>query len=110
MSLPPTPVGFSNWNEYIEVQGAIIAAAQGLTFQEGKASVKLLDVAMPERQAVGTPSYREYNIFTDWASRTVAPTTGRPWLLGTPPPPVGDFITTETGDVLATESGDLLIT
>jgi len=111
MALPPTPAGYSNWNEYISVQGAIIAAAQGLTFQEGKASVKLLDVAMPERQAVGTPSYREFNIFTDWANRTVAPTEGRPWLDGTPPPPpTGSFITTENGLVLATESGDLLIT
>ena len=91
MSLPPTPAGFSNWNEYIEVQGAIIAADQGLTFQEGKASVKLLDVAMPVRQAVGTPSYRIYNVFTDWASREVIPqpnsepdvevAPGRPWRL-----------------------------
>jgi hypothetical protein len=109
MALPPTPSGYDSWNQYIEIQGAIIAAAQGLTFQEGKASVKLLDVAMPERQAIGTPSYREYNIFVDWASRTVAPTEGRPWLLGTPPP-TDDFITTETGDVLTTEAGDLLIT
>ena len=91
MALPPTPPGYSNWNEYISVQGAIIAAAQGLTFQEGKASVKLLDVALPVRQAVGTPSYRQYNEFTTWAARAVIPqpTTnpdiptalGRPWLL-----------------------------
>jgi hypothetical protein len=91
MALPPTPAGFSNWNEYISVQGAIIAAAQGLTFQEGKASVKLLDVAEPVRQAVGTPSYRIYNVFTDWASREVIPqpnpdpdvevAPGRPWRL-----------------------------
>jgi hypothetical protein len=110
MALPPVPSGYLSWNQYIEEQGAIIAAAQGLTFQEGKASVKLLDVAMPERQAVGTPSYREYNVFTTWADRTVAPTEGRPWLLGTPPPPAGAFITTEDGFVLATENGDLLIT
>ncbi len=91
MALPPTPAGFSNWNEYLEVQGAIIAAAQGLTFQQGKASVKLLDVAMPVRQATGTPSYRIYNVFTDWASREVIPqpnpdpdvevAPGRPWRL-----------------------------
>jgi hypothetical protein len=111
MALPPTPAGFSNWNEYLEAQGAIIAAAQGLTFQEGKASVKLLEVAEPVRQAIGTPSYNQYNIFTTWANRTVAPTIGRPWQLGPPPPPPVDaFITTEAGDVLTTEAGDLLIT
>lgn len=79
MALPPVPEGYDSWNAYIEEQGAIIAAEQGLTFQEGKASVKLLDVAEPVRQSVGTPSYREYNVFTTWADRTVAPTTGRPW-------------------------------
>lgn len=79
MALPPTPAGYDNWNAYIEEQGAIVAADQGLTFQEGKASVKLGDVAEPVRQDVGTPSYREYNVFTTWADRTVAPTTGRPW-------------------------------
>jgi len=110
MALPPVPSGYDSWNAYIEEQGAIIAAAQGLTFQEGKASAKLLYVAMPVRQDVGTPSYNQYNIFTTWANRTVAPTIGRPWLAGTPPPPVGSFITTENGLVLATESGDLLIT
>lgn len=110
MALPPVPATYDSWNQYIAEQGAIIAAAQGLTYQEGKASAKLLYVAMPVRQDLGTPSYREYNVFVDWASRTVAPTEGRPWLLGTPPPPVGNFITTETGDALMTESGDLLIT
>ena len=109
--LPPVPPSYPSWNAYIEEQGAIIAAAQGLTFQEGKASAKLLYVAMPVRQDVGTPSYNQYNIFTTWANRTVAPTIGRPWQLGpTPPPPVDSFITTEAGDVLTTEAGDLLIT
>lgn len=55
--------------------------SQGLTFQEAKASIKLLDVAMPVRQDIGTPSYRIYNVFTTWADRTVAPTEGRPWKL-----------------------------
>lgn len=79
MSLPPVPASYDSWNAYIEEQGAVVAAAQGLTFQQGKASVKLLDVAEPVRQAVGTPSYREYNVFTTWADRTVSPTQGRPW-------------------------------
>ena len=79
MALPPVPVGYPSWNAYIEEQGAIVAAAQGLTLQQGKASVKLLSVAEPVRQAEGTPSYREYNVFTTWDDRTVAPTTGRPW-------------------------------
>ena len=79
MSLPPTPPGYSNWNAYIEEQGAIIAAAQGLTFQEGKASVKLLDVATPGRTDSGSPDYMIYNVFTTWADRTVSPEIGRPW-------------------------------
>lgn len=89
MALPSVPTGYQSWNQYIEEQGAIIAAAQGLTFQEGKASVKLLEVAMPSRQDVGTPSYRDYNTFTDWTSRQVIPqpnidpdqpvALGRPW-------------------------------
>lgn len=91
MALPPVPTGYDSWNKYIEEQGAIIAAAQGLTFQEGKASVKLLEVAMPSRQDVGTLSYRDFNKFTDWASREVIPdptpdpdiptALGRPWQL-----------------------------
>lgn len=79
MSLPPTPLGYSNWNAYIEEQGAIIAAAQGLTFQEGKASVKLLDVATPGRIDPDSPDYMIYNVFTTWAARTVSPEIGRPW-------------------------------
>lgn len=82
MALPPTPPGYLNWNHYIEEQGAIIAAAQGLTFQQGKESIKCGNVAQPVRQAVGTPSYREYNVWIDYATSTHAPTTGRPWLLG----------------------------
>jgi hypothetical protein len=108
MSLPPTPVGYSNWNEYIEIQGAIVAAAQGLTFQEGKASVKLLDVAGPVRQAFGTPSYREYNVFTTWAERTVAPTEGRPWRDGFDPAPA--YLTTQAGEDLLTQAGENIIT
>lgn len=87
MALPPVPAGYDSWNAYIEEQGATIAASQGLTLQEGKASAKLLYVAMPVRQATGTDSYREYNVFVDWASRTVSPTEGRPWLVTAPPPP-----------------------
>jgi hypothetical protein len=108
MSLPPTPVGFSNWNEYISVQGAIVAAAQGLTLQQGKASVKLLDVASPGRTDPLSPDYMPYNIFTTWAARTVSPAEGRPWILGLSPV-AGDWITTETGDILTTQSGDQLI-
>ena len=79
MSLPPVPVDYDSWNQYIEEQGAIIAAAQGLTFQEGKASVKLLDVATPGRTDPDSPDYMIYNIFTTWAARTVSPEIGRPW-------------------------------
>lgn len=91
MALPPVPPSYPSWNAYIEEQGAIIAAAQGLTFQEGKASAKLLYVAMPVRQDFGTPSYNQYNVFTTWAAREVIPqpnpdpdtpvAPGRPWRL-----------------------------
>ena len=79
MSSPPTPVGYSNWNAYIEEQGAIVAAAQGLTFQQGKASVKLLSVATPGRTNPASPDYMIYNVFDTWANITVSPTIGRPW-------------------------------
>ena len=91
MSLPPVPPTYDSWNAYIEEQGAIVAAAQGLTFQQGKASVKLLDVSEPIRSAVGEPYYRQYNVFTTWAARQVIPqpnpnpdvdvAPGRPWRL-----------------------------
>jgi hypothetical protein len=79
MALPPTPAGYSNWNEYVEEQGATVAAAQSITLQEGKATVKLLDVASPGRTDLNSPDYMIYNQFTTWAARTVSPTTGRPW-------------------------------
>ena len=91
MALPPVPTGYDSSNQYVEEQGAIIAAAQGLTFQEGKASAKLLEVAEPVRSDVGTPSYRAYNVFTTWAAREEIPqpnpnpetpvALGRPWRL-----------------------------
>ena len=91
MSLPPVPAPYDSWNDYIETNAPALATAQSLTLQQAKASLKLLDVALPVRQAVGTPSYRQYNEFTTWAARQVIPqpTTnpdiptalGRPWLL-----------------------------
>lgn len=89
MALPPTPAPYLSWNDYIETNAPALATAQSITLQQAKASLKLLDVALPVRQAIGTPSYRTYNVFTDWASRQVIPqpTTnpdiptalGRPW-------------------------------
>ncbi len=115
--LPPVPPSYPSWNAYIEEQGAIIAAAQSLTLQQGKASVKLLDVAMPVRQAAGTPSYRQYNLFTTWNDRQVIPqpnpdpdlnvAPGRPWRLG---PSAVFSLTTENGDQLQTEDGNNLTT
>jgi hypothetical protein len=109
MSLPPVPEGYDSWNQFIEINGAIIAAEQGLTFQEGKASAKLLYVAEPVRQAVGTPSFRIYNVFTTWAARTVSPTQGRPWR-DEPEPISGNFLITQNGNPLITQSGDNLVT
>ena len=108
MVLPPTPVGYSNWNSYIELNAPALAAEQGLTLQEAKASLKLLYVSEPERQAVGTPSYRIYNVFTTWADRTVSPVIGRPWVETEPTD--GLLLVTESGDFLVTQSGDNLIT
>lgn len=79
MALPPTPVGYLNWNAYIEEQGAVVAAAQSISFQAGKASVKLLDVATPGRTDSSSPDYMIYNVFTTWPARAVSPTIGRPW-------------------------------
>lgn len=119
MSLPPTPPGYDNWNQFIAEQGAIIAAAQGLTYQQGKASAKLLYVAEPVRKAAGTPSFREYNEFTTWAARQVIPqptldpdvptALGRPWNLGYPLPSGLPITANGTGDSLVTETGNNLI-
>jgi hypothetical protein len=79
MSLPPTPVGFSNWNEYIETNAPALAASEGITLQQAKASIKLLEVAEPIRSAVGEPYYRQYNVFTTWAARALLPDFVRPW-------------------------------
>lgn len=81
MALPPTPVGYDNWNDYIETNAPALAVAQSLTLQEAKASIKLLDVSEPIRSAVGEPYYREYNVFTTWADRALLPAPGRPWRL-----------------------------
>lgn len=108
MSLPPVPYPYVSWNSYIELNAPALAAEQGLTLQEAKASLKLLYVSEPERQAVGTPSYRIYNVFTTWADRTVSPVIGRPWLETEPTD--GLLLVTESGDFLVTQSGDNLIT
>jgi hypothetical protein len=79
MALPPTPVGYDNWNDYITTNAPALVAAQGITLQQAKASLKLLYVSEPIRSAVGQPYYRQYNVFTTWADRAVLPAAGRPW-------------------------------
>lgn len=81
MALPPTPVGYDNWNDYIEANAPALATAQGLTIQQARASLKLLYVSEPIRSAVGQPYYRQYNVFTTWADRALLPALGRPWKL-----------------------------
>lgn len=81
MALPSVPQGYDSWNEFIEDNAPAVAQAQGLTLQEAKASLKLLYVSEPIRSAVGEPYYREYNVFTNWASRALLPDQGRPWKL-----------------------------
>lgn len=81
MALPPTPVGYDNWNDYIETNAPALAVAQSITLQQAKASIKLLDVSEPIRSDVGKPYYRQYNVFTTWAARALLPAPGRPWRL-----------------------------
>lgn len=81
MALPPTPVGYDNWNDYIQTNAPALAAAQGITIQEARASIKLLEVSEPIRSDFGQPYYRIYNVFTTWADRAVLPAPGRPWKL-----------------------------
>ena len=81
MALPPTPDGYDSWNDYIETEAPALAASQGITLQEAKASLKLLNVSAPIRSAVGEPYYREYNVFTTWSDRALLPEPGRPWKL-----------------------------
>ena len=108
MALPSVPYPYVSWNSYIELNAPALAAEQGLTLQEAKASLKLLYVSRPVRQAIDTPSYRIYNVFSTWSDRTVSPVSGRPWLQTGPTD--GLSIVTESGDLLVTESGDNLIT
>lgn len=109
MSLPPIPTGYISWNEYIAVNAPALAAEQGLTLMEAKCAIKLRDVAMPVRQAEGTPSYRIYNQFTTWDARAVAPTQGRPWTQADPPPE-GTGLVTEENSPLFSENGNWIIT
>lgn len=81
MALPPVPSGYDSWNDYIETEAPALALAQGITLQEAKASIKLLEVSEPIRSAVGEPYYRQYNVFTTWADRALLPDLGRPWKL-----------------------------
>lgn len=81
MALPPTPSGYTNWNEYIQLNAPALALAEGLTIQQARASLKLLYVSEPIRSAIGQPYYRQYNVFTNWASRALLPLPGRPWRL-----------------------------
>jgi len=81
MALPAVPAGYNSWNDYIETNAPALAASQGITLQQAKASLKLLNVAKPIRSSVGQPYYRQYNAFTTWANRAVLPAAGRPWKL-----------------------------
>jgi hypothetical protein len=82
MALPAVPVGYTSWNAYIEAEAPALASAQGITLQEAKASIKLLEVAKPIRSEVGEPYFRQYNVFTTWANRALLPAQGRPWTTG----------------------------
>jgi hypothetical protein len=81
MAIPSTPPGYDSWNDYIITNAPAIAAAQGITLQEARATIKLSQVSGPIRSEVGQPYYRDYHVFTTWAARAVVPDPGRPWKL-----------------------------
>jgi hypothetical protein len=108
MALPPVPPGYLNWNDYINQNAPALMTSQGLTFMEAKCALKLDQVAMPVRQAVGTNSYRIYNQFTTWAARAVAPTQGRPWTQAVIVDEGG--LLTEESDPLFAENDQWIIT
>lgn len=78
MALPPVPGGYISWNDYIETNAPGLVSP-GLTLQQAKAQLKLSLVSEPIRSAVGQPYFRQYNVFTTWAARSVLPFVGRPW-------------------------------
>lgn len=79
MALPSVPAPYQSWNDYIKTNAPALAAAQGITLQQAKASLKLLYVSKPIREAAGQPYYRAYNKFTTWGARALSPDSGRPW-------------------------------
>lgn len=81
MALPSVPAGYDSWNDYITTNAPALAASQGITLQQAKASLKLLYVSKPIRESTSQPYYRAYNKFTTWAARAVLPNPGRPWKL-----------------------------
>lgn len=80
MALPPVPVPYLSWNDYIETNAPGLVSPT-LTLQQAKAQLKLSLVSEPIRSAVGQPYYRQYNVFTTWAARSQLPNYGRPWFL-----------------------------
>lgn len=56
-------------------------ALDGISTHTPKAERRDLKLsgAQTKRQAVGTPGYRQYNVYT--SPGTVAPAIGRPWTL-----------------------------
>lgn len=64
-----------------------------------------LALAQAKRQAVGTPGYRQYNVYE--TPGTVAPAEGRPWLFYPSTTPMN--LLSENGDYLITEDGDNLV-
>lgn len=80
MALPPVPAPYLSWNDYIEVNAPALVSPT-LTLQQAKAQLKLSLVSKPIRSAVGQPYYRQYNVFSTWAARSLLPSPGRPWFL-----------------------------
>lgn len=92
MALPSVPLGYSNWNAYLNDLPKS---------QRGMAKCDV--IAEPIRQAVGTPGYRILNNYVG----TVSPEVGHPWAAS---PLLGINLVVESGgDILETESGVPLI-
>lgn len=76
------PMGYSNWNDYIETQ-ADLSIDQSIEVRRLiKRNIKLGLIASKDRQADGDTSavrFRPYNIYI--SPGTFSPDPGHPWLL-----------------------------
>lgn len=105
-SIPP-PVGYSNWNAFIEEQ-ANLSPDQSIEARRLiKRDIKLGTISTASRASIDitSPSYRPYNVYV--SPGTKSPTPGAPWLLaGTE---VDDPLLLQDGFTLSSEAGTSIL-